>query len=265
MIDTHAHIFLEDFSDDIQRIINRAQECGIKHILMPGIDTSSVDKMDALITRFSGQTQFPRLHPMVGIHPCDVSTLAEKDHLWLDRLYNMLLEVGSRKDIVAIGETGLDYYWSTDGVDVQKSSLEQHILAAKTLGKPIVLHNRESTTDLLEIIEAHQDGDLRGVWHCFNGSLEEGKRAIELGLHLGIGGVITFKNAGVAEVVAKLPLRSLILETDSPYLTPTPFRGKRNEPSYLSYVVEKLSLVKGVSTEELVNQTSGNARVLFGL
>lgn len=265
MIDTHAHIFLEDFSDDIQLIMNRALECGIKHILMPGIDTSSVDKMDALIARFSGQTQIPRLHPMVGIHPCDVSNLAIKDPLWLQNLQNLLLEVGSRKDILAIGETGLDYYWSTDGVDDQKRSLEHHILAAKALGKPIVLHNRESTADLLEIIEAHQDGNLRGVWHCFNGSLEEGKKAIALGLHLGIGGVITFKNAGVAEVVANLPLASLILETDSPYLTPTPFRGKRNEPSYLSYIVEKLSLVKDQSPEQVIQQTSENARMLFGI
>ena len=128
-----------------------------------------------------------------------------------------------------------------------------------------MLHNRESTADLLEIIEAHQDGNLRGVWHCFNGSLEEGKKAIALGLHLGIGGVITFKNAGVAEVVANLPLASLILETDSPYLTPTPFRGKRNEPSYLSYIVEKLSLVKDQSPEQVIQQTSENARMLFGI
>ena len=265
MIDTHAHIFLDEFSDDIELALARAYDIGVRHILMPGIDTSSVGKMDELMGRFTDEASIPKMHPMVGIHPCDVSELCVDNPDWTSNVQNILAEVGSRDDILAIGETGLDYYWSKDAESDQKTSLEIHFEASKSLKKPIVLHNRESTKDLLDMVEAHQDGNLRGVWHCFNGSLDEGLRAINLGLHLGIGGVITFKNAGVADIVAKLPIESLILETDSPYLTPTPFRAKRNEPAYLSYVAEKLSLIKDTSVEEIVQKTTQNATVLFGL
>jgi TatD DNase family protein len=159
----------------------------------------------------------------------------------------------------------LDYYWSTDFVKQQKESLRMHCRVARATGKPIVLHNRESTRDLLDLIEEEQDGGLTGVWHCFTGSVDEGKRALDLGLHLGIGGVSTFKNSGVGEVVAQMPLEKLILETDAPYLAPAPYRGKRNEPAYIRRIAEHLSVLKEQSLEEIARVTTANAFRLFGV
>lgn len=168
-------------------------------------------------------------------------------------------------EFVAVGETGLDYYWSTDFVEYQKESLHMHCRVAKAVKKPIVLHNREATDDLLSIIENEQDGSLTGVWHCFTGSKEEGERALDLGLHLGVGGVATFKNAGVGEVVAGMPLDRLILETDAPYLSPTPKRGKRNEPSFMRFTAEKLADLKKMSLDPIAAQTTATAEDLFKL
>lgn len=169
----------------------------------------------------------------------------------------------SRDDIVGVGETGLDYYWSTDFVDEQKNSLRLHCDIAKQTKKPIVLHNRESTTDLLDLIEEEQDGNLTGVWHCFTGTLEEGKRALDLGLYLGVGGVSTFKNAGVDKVVKDLPLDRLILETDAPFLTPAPHRGERNEPAYIKIIAKNLGRLMNLSVEEIASTTTKNAFNLF--
>lgn len=165
--------------------------------------------------------------------------------------------------MVGVGETGLDYYWSTDHVEEQKKSLRIHCKIARAVRKPIVLHNRESTDDLLKIIEEEQDGNLSGIWHCFNGTAEEGKKAIDLGLHLGIGGVVTFKNGGVDKTVAELPLDKMVLETDAPYLAPTPKRGKRNEPSFMKFTARKLADIFEISLEEVQERTSKTARRLF--
>ena len=195
---------------------------------------------------------------MVGLHPCDVKKLASG-------LENELLELCSQNEIIGVGETGLDYYWSKDFVTEQKLSLHAHCRVAKKVNKPIVLHNRESTEDLLHIIEQEQDGSLNGIWHCFNGTVEEGKRAIELGLHLGIGGVVTFKNGGVDKTVVELPLEKMVLETDAPYLSPTPKRGKRNEPAFMKFTAEKLAEIFDLSLDEIVDKTSKTARSLFDL
>jgi TatD DNase family protein len=171
----------------------------------------------------------------------------------------------SDEAVVGVGETGLDYYWSDDFKKEQQKSLHIHCKVAKAVKKPIILHNRESTEDLLNIIEDEQNGSLTGIWHCFNGSVDEGKRAIDLGLQLGIGGVLTFKNAGVDKTVAQLPLENMMLETDAPYLAPAPKRGKRNEPSFIKYTAKRLAEVKKVSLDEVIIQTSKNALELFGL
>jgi len=197
-------------------------------------------------------------YKMAGIHPCSV-----EDHLPIDE--KKLLEFCSRKDIVGVGETGLDYYWSKDFIQEQKNSLRLHCRIAKQTGKPIVLHNRESTTDLLDLIEEEQDGSLTGVWHCFTGSIEEGKRALDMGLYLGVGGVSTFKNAGVDVVLKEMPLDRLLLETDAPYLTPTPYRGKRNEPAYIAIIAQKLAEIKDISPSDVAELTTKNAFDLFGV
>ncbi len=250
MIDTHSHIYLEEFREDFEEVMKRAQEAGVSEILMPAIDFNSIAKMDKI--HFEGIA----FHKMAGLHPCDVKELEEG-------FENKLLDLCMEESVVGVGETGLDYHWSTEFVTEQKLSLHAHCRVAKKVDKPIILHNRESTEDLLHIIEQEQDGSLKGIWHCFNGSVDEGKRAIDLGLNLGIGGVVTFKNGGVDKTVSELPLEKMVLETDAPYLSPTPKRGTRNEPSFMKFTAQRLAEIFEIPVEEVVNQTSKTAKSLF--
>ncbi len=252
MTDTHSHIYLPDFDEDREEVMQRAVEAGIKAILMPAIDFNSLVQMDRL------SHPVIQFHKMAGLHPCEVKELSDG---FEEKLYALC----SSSDVVGVGETGLDYYWSTDHVGEQKESLRAHCRVARSLKKPVVLHNRESTQDLLDLIEEEQDGSLKGIWHCFNGTAEEGKRAIDLGLHLGIGGVVTFKNGGVDKTVAELPPEHMVLETDAPYLSPTPKRGKRNEPAFMKYTALRLAEIFEMSLNEIVELTTDNARRLFTL
>lgn len=252
LTDTHCHLYLSQFKPDINEVLDRAFSAGIEHIFLPAIEWESLDQMERLT--------HPHItfHKMAGIHPCSV-----EDNLPIDE--EKLLEFCSKDEFVAVGETGLDYYWSQDFIKEQKESLRLHCRIAKEIGKPIVLHNRESTTDLLDLIEEEQNGSLIGVWHCFTGSIEEGKRALDLGLYLGVGGVSTFKNAGVDVILKEMPIERLLLETDAPYLTPTPHRGKRNEPSYVAIIAKNLASIKGISIDEVAKITTKNAFDLFGI
>lgn len=253
MIDTHSHIYLDQFDEDREEVMSRAIDAGVRAIFMPAIDFSSIEQMDKLSE--SGIS----LYKMAGIHPCDIgSTLPEK-------LKENLFEYCQRDDFYGVGETGLDYYWSTDHIEMQKKSLKIHFEVARYTNKPIILHNRESTSDLLAIMEKEQDGKVQGIWHCFNGTAEEGRRAIDLGFHLGIGGVVTFKNGGVDKTVAQLPLNKMILETDAPYLSPTPMRGKRNEPAFIRYTAQKLADIFEMGIDELIAITSDQAKALFNI
>lgn len=252
MIDTHCHIYVPQLEPDRGEVLQRAVSAGITDIVMPAIDFDSLTQMDAL--------SHPEIkfHQMAGLHPCDVG----QDISWLEqRLY----VEAEKETCVGIGETGLDYYWSTDFVSQQKDSLRLHCAVSRDTSKPIVLHNRESTGDLLDIIAEEQDGRLTGVWHCFTGTEDEARRAIDMNLRLGIGGVITFKNAGVDLVVARLPLSEMVLETDAPYLTPAPHRGKRNEPAYMRLTAIKLASLKEIPLDEVIDITRKNAISLFKL
>jgi len=250
LTDTHCHLYLEQFNDDLAKVYQRAVDAGIFRIYLPSIDWNSLQQMEKL---HHPEIEFLK---MAGIHPCDV-----QHNFPLDE--QKLFDLCNSKEIVAAGETGLDYYWSTDHIKEQKESLYAHCRVAKATQKPIVLHNRESTTDLLDIIEEEQDGSLNGVWHCFTGTADEGKRALDLGLYLGLGGVLTFKNGGIDKFITELPLNRLLLETDSPFLAPAPHRGKRNEPSYIKLVAEKLAVLFDLQTEEIADITSANAERLF--
>jgi len=253
MIDTHCHIFLEQFNDDRSEVLKRAEEVGITDICMPAIQLDSLEKMNRI--------EFPgiALHKMAGIHPTEIESNLPNN------LENRLMKLCEQEDIIAVGETGLDYYWSTKYIDIQKKSLHIHCRVAKATGKPVVLHNRNSTGDMLTLIEEEQDGSLTGIWHCFTGTVEEGKRAIDMGLKLGIGGVTTFKNAGVDRYVAQLPLSEMMLETDAPYLAPSPMRGKRNEPAFVKFTGEKLAELFNTSLDEIDRITTANARALFNI
>ena len=250
LIDTHCHIYLEHFDDDLEEVLERAADAGITDIFMPAINFDSLSKMESL------SHDLISFHKMAGIHPTEINEGISTSE---DELFNFC----SREEMIAVGETGLDYHWSKEHKDQQKESLRIHCKVAKAVQKPIILHNRDSTDDLLDIIEDEQNGSMTGIWHCFNGSVEEGKRAIDLGLHLGIGGVLTFKNAGVDETVSQLPLGRMVLETDAPYLAPSPKRGKRNEPAFVKFTAQKLAEVMGTSFEEIVARTSETAKNLF--
>lgn len=249
--DTHCHLYLEQFSGDLPQVLDRAAEAGVRHIWLPAIDPGSIRQMERL--------SHPRIrfYRMAGLHPCSVADLGPVREPELE-------ELAAREEIVAIGETGLDYYWSREKIAEQKENLRIHCRVARQTRKPVVLHNRDSTSDLLDLVESEQDGRLAGVWHCFTGSIDEAQRALDLGLFLGIGGVLTFRNGGIDRFVAQLPDDRLLLETDAPYLAPTPKRGKRNEPAYLVHTARRLAALKERPLAEIARMTTRNAFRLFG-
>ena len=251
MIDTHAHVFSEQFDEDQRDMLNRARSKGVKKIYMPNINAESMDKMLSL-----AQLEPSFLKPMLGLHPCYVG----ED--WAEQVQRIKDRLGE-DGIVGIGETGLDYYWDTQYVKQQKSSLEQHVEWALEYDLPIILHSRSAIDDTTDMMEA-AGPEIRGIFHCFTGTQAQAERIIDLGFKLGIGGIVTFKNAGLDQVVAHLPLESLVLETDAPYLAPHPHRSQTNEPSFLPLIAEKIAEVQGVTRTEVVAQTSQNARNVFG-
>jgi TatD DNase family protein len=250
LVDTHCHLYHPKLQADIEAVCDRAFEAGVKTILLPAITLESIPLMDKLAHHGI------RFGKMAGVHPCDVTKDTEAEQ-------PLLVTASMAGDIVAVGETGLDYYWSKDFVEEQHVSFRHHLRLASSLSKPIVIHNRDSTADMLRIVEDEQDGKIQGVWHCFNGTHEEGMKAIDLGLYLGIGGVVTYKNAGVAETLAKLPKDRIILETDAPFLAPIPYRGKRNEPSFVRVVADKVAEVWQADIDEVARITTANANRLF--
>lgn len=252
-IDTHSHIYLENFSDDKNAMLQRASLAGVKTILMPAIDAATHEAMLALeaskeVSCFS----------MMGLHPCSVNENLQEE-LKIAEKY-----LGERK-FAAIGETGLDFYWDLTHKEAQYRSFKQQIEWALDLDLPIVIHSRESTDACIDVIEQYSPRALRGVFHCFGGTVEQAERIIANGFFLGIGGVLTFKKAGLDKVLEKVPLDNIILETDAPYLAPVPYRGKRNEPSYLPFVAQKLSEVKEMAIDDVASITTRNAKNLFRL
>ena len=253
LIDTHSHIYSVDFDADFEAMIERADKAGVMQILMPAIDASTHEKMMRI------EEQFPqKCISMIGLHPCSVlgNYVAE---------LAIIEEYLDKKKFIAIGETGLDFFWDLTYKDQQYDSFQKQIEWALKSDIPIVIHSRNSTDECIEMIAKNQDGHLKGVFHCFSGTLEQARRIIDLGLYLGIGGVVTFKNSGLDKVINELSLEHIVLETDAPYLAPVPFRGKRNEPSYLNYVVQKLAELKGINADEIAAITTANAQKLFGL
>lgn len=252
IIDTHCHFYLPEFRTDIYDVINRAREEGIKKFYLPSIDSKVIDDMLKLVERFDGLC-----YPMMGLHPCSVSENYVEE---LRIVEDWLL----KKKFFAVGEIGLDFFWNRTFEQQQYAAFHQQIEWALHFKLPIVIHSRNSTRECTDIVKEHQDGRLKGIFHCFSGNYESAMEIIDAGFLLGIGGVITFKNGGLAEALKDVPLESMVLETDSPYLAPVPFRGKRNESSYLKYVVAKLAAVKDVSVEEVSAITTANAEKIFG-
>ncbi len=252
IIDTHTHLFLKQFDNDREAVVRRAIEAGVQRMYLPNIDRASVESMNQLAA------QFPEhCFAMMGLHPCHVD-----EHYQAE--IDFIAQELSTGNYVAVGETGLDYHWDTTFADQQKDALTQQITLAKKHALPIVLHTRESFDDTYALIAEHNDDSLTGVFHCFGGSLEDAKKVQSLGgFYIGIGGVATFKKSNHAQVLPEVPLDMIVLETDSPYLAPVPYRGKRNESAYTAEIAQRVADIKSLSVEEVAGVTTRNALSLY--
>ena len=253
IIDTHTHLYLKEFKDDIDKVIARSINSGIDKFIFPAIDSSHVQEMHDL------QKKYPsNIHLMSGLHPVYVKENYKEE---LDLVVQSL----DNHNYVAIGEIGIDLYWDKTFLKQQQEAFEFQIRLAISNDLPIVIHCREGFDEIFEILDAEKCTKLRGVFHCFTGTLDQANRAIKLGFKLGIGGVVTFKNGGLDKFINQINLQHLVLETDAPYLSPVPFRGKRNESSYITYVLSKLSELYEISEIEIAKATTKNAIKIFNL
>jgi TatD DNase family protein len=251
LIDTHTHLYLEEFSQDIEQVLANAKAEGVVKFYLPNVDSSSVDSMLQLENNHPG-----KCFSMMGLHPCSVKENYEQE-------LKLVEEWLGKRTFAGVGEIGLDYYWDKTFIAEQKMVLHTQIEWALHYNIPIVVHSRESLQDCIDIVKQHQTGKLRGIFHCFGGSIEEAKQIMDLNFLMGIGGVITYKKSGLSDVIQSIPLDYLVLETDAPYLSPVPFRGKRNEPMYLRYVVEKIAEAKQINKEDVITATTNNAEKIF--
>lgn len=252
-IDTHSHLYSEQFKNDRTIAINEAIALGVDTILLPNISSKYTNNLLQLCN------QFPEnCFPMMGLHPCDVS-----EENFDSEMQHVEIELATNK-YIAVGEIGLDLYWDKTKIEVQKRAFIHQIKLAKKYQIPIAIHVREAFDEAIKIVESLNDNTLRGVFHCFTGSIVEAKRVIDLkDFYLGIGGVVTFKNSGLDQTIKEISLKNLILETDSPYLAPVPFRGKRNESKYLTKIAEKIAQIKNMTIKEIAEITTANAKKLF--
>ncbi len=254
MIDTHTHLYSEEFDLDRNEMIERAINKGVSRFFLPAIDSSTHRKMLDL------ETQFPdKIFAMMGLHPCYV-----KPETWEKELQIVEHYLNERK-FPAIGEIGIDLYWDKSTLDIQIKAFEKQIDWAIEKDLPIVIHTRESFDEIFEVLERKKHPKLRGIFHCFSGNLEQANHAIDLNFLLGIGGVVTFKNGKIDQFLHEIPLEKIVIETDSPYLAPVPFRGKRNESSYLDLVAGKLVNIYGKSFDQINRITTENAELVFGI
>ena len=252
LIDTHCHLYLEEFKTDIDAVIERAQQQGVLKFYLPAIDSGVIPDMLGLEAKYPGICI-----PMMGLHPCSVKenyrvelAVAEE---WLNK-----------RPFAAVGEIGLDFYWDKTFVKEQNEAFAIQMQWALDKGMPIVIHTRNALDETIEAVKPFAAKGLRGIFHCFGGNAVVAKQVVDMGFYLGIGGVITYKNAGLAEALENTGIENLVLETDSPYLTPVPYRGKRNESSYLQYILTRLAEIKKLPIEEVAAITTANAQKIFG-
>jgi TatD DNase family protein len=252
LIDTHCHLYSSTFTGDVEEVLERAENEGVDRFYLPAIDRHCQGALLELEARHPG-----KCFGMTGLHPCHV----KEDHaIELQFVEGEL----ARRSWVALGEIGLDFYWDRTFEAAQYAAFHQQIEWALHYDIPIVIHSRESMKESIGVVREHQQGRLRGIFHCFSGDAQAAREIVDLGFYLGIGGVLTYKNSGLADAIRDVPLEFLVLETDAPYLAPVPFRGKRNESSYLRYIVAKLAEVKGLSVAEVAAASTENAQKIFG-
>ncbi|MEZ5016741.1 MAG: TatD family hydrolase [Flavipsychrobacter sp.] len=250
-IDTHTHIYDEQFDVDRTQMLERAFDVDVKKLYMPNCNSQTIEGMMKLAKEYPDNC-----YPMMGLHPCYV----KED-------YKEELEIVSswlkKERFSAVGEIGLDYHWDLTFKEQQIEAFNQQIDLALQYDLPIVIHSRSSTQDCIDIVKQRQNGNLKGIFHCFGDTIKEAQQIIDLGLHIGIGGVATFKNSKLSEVIKQVDIKHIVLETDAPYLAPTPYRGKRNECSYIPLIAEKIGDIKGISAKEIGNITTQNALNIF--
>jgi TatD DNase family protein len=251
LIDTHSHLYLNEFEQDINQIILRSKTAGIGKVYLPAINSETHLKMIALSDKFPDYCI-----AMIGLHPCYVKKNFKEEILMVEDLLN-------QHSFSAIGECGLDFYWDKTYINQQLEALEIQLYLSIEKKLPVILHTRNATQETIDIIKKFHSKGVRGIFHCFGGTIEEARQIIELGFYLGIGGVLTYKNAGLDKVLKQIELNHIVLETDSPYLTPVPYRGKRNESSYLKIIATQLAEVKNCSYEEVEKMTTINANKVF--
>ena len=254
LIDTHTHLYSDQFDEDRNSVIQTAIDSGVEKLLLPNIDLESIDGMHELVK------DFPNVcYPMMGLHPCSVEAN------YKDVLSKMKSLLNSNK-YIAVGEIGMDLYWDKTFINEQADALKIQIEWAKEMSLPIVIHVRDAFDEIFEVIDPLNDDSLTGIFHCFTGDLNQANKILGYGgFKLGLGGVLTFKNSGLDKVVSEIDMKHLVLETDSPYLAPAPHRGKRNESNYVNLVADKLSDIKSISVDEVAKITSKNAVEIFKL
>ena len=253
IIDTHAHLYLKQFNEDIDQVIQRANENGVKKFIFPAIDSSHFNDMQSLKNKYPDD-----IHLMSGLHPTSVKENYKEE-------LEFVLESINKYHFVAIGEIGIDLYWDKTYLKQQQEAFRVQIKLAVEHNLPIVIHCRDAFDEIFEILDKENCEKLRGIFHCFTGTHDQAEKAISLGFLLGVGGVVTFKNGGIDKYINQIDLKHIVLETDSPYLAPVPFRGKRNESSYIIYVLEKLSELYQLPREEIASITTNNAEKMFSL
>ena len=252
IFDTHAHYDDRQFEEDREELLGSMRENGVELIVDAASDIASWDKIEQLTDRY------PFIYGAIGVHPDEVGELDEEK---MKRMEQLL----AREKMVAVGEIGLDYYWDKENRDLQKMWFIRQLELARQLDLPVIIHSREAAADTMEIMKQYA-GELSGVIHCYSYSKEMAQEYIKMGFYIGVGGVVTFKNAKkLKEVVENIPLTSIVLETDCPYMAPEPNRGKRNNSAYIRYVAEKIAELKGITYEEVVEQTEKNAREMYRL
>lgn len=253
LFDTHAHLNAPEFDEDRDAVIARAQENGVSTIVNIGFNAQTIPTCLELAERYDF------IYAAVGWHPQDAKDMTDEHLEWI-------AELSRHPKVVGLGEMGLDYYWDTSPRDVQAKVFRKQIRLAKKLQLPIIIHNRDAHQDVLTILREEKAAEVGGIMHCFSGSWETAKMALDMNFYISFGGPLTFKNARQPkEVAAKVPLDRLLIETDCPYLTPHPFRGKRNESGYVRYVAEEMANLHGLTYEEMAEITAANARKLFRL
>jgi TatD DNase family protein len=253
LIDTHTHIFLPEFDDDRNQIVKKAQEKGVCQVLLPNVDSTTSSSLLSLADKYPDFCL-----PMMGLHPTSV------DENYQDELKKVENWLAQRK-FYAIGEIGIDLYWDKTYKSQQEEAFLHQIILAKKYNLPIVIHARESFNEIFKIVEKEMDDNLTGVFHAFTGNEKQADQIVDWGFKIGIGGIVTFKNAGLDKVVNNIDINHIVLETDSPYLAPVPKRGKRNESAYIVYIAQKIAEIKNMTVEEVARITTNNAKHVFSL